>query len=705
MFKLIALETLSPLEKSERLFSGDQTPKSSSDALAMRCYHNILKILPAGEIFYFVDGYDVKNGLVTKVESLVPSDFFSQAHTSSITISAIVGENGNGKSSVIDLLLRLINNLIAALRNPQNESLNRHHFVPCLFARLYFENEYNNSYRVVEQRNSVLRIIDVSGESENCLWSYDARVSAKDLQHLSKTEIKSYVDMFRLILVNYSSFSYRENDFKDETIYYDKRKGYIRSNKNWLRQAIVNDDTNKAPLIICPHRKNGLDISNELDQFMDRVFYLIFNTNGNISNVLGNKKVKKIILSLNKNLLESTCEMQEEAIACWKKLCQNYPLIDLYFSSFDDVFRIILDCWVGWYNININYYEEVDLVKKSALTYIVYETIILLSKRRTYVNYVSLLKGGDIKNCIYNISNDKRNTLSIRQCLSLLKNYDSIPLGDYAISQGLRFCIPIDSYREYMEHARHNESHEITYEMELWPAPIFVRDLEFTSLEDENVDIHFSTLSTGEKQMLLLTTTIISQLFKLSLGNGTSSESRNVCVIFDEIELYFHPKYQRKLVQYMINAIQSIDFAPSISGFHIIFATHSPFILSDIPEQNILCLENGKPSRKKMHTFAANIYDILRDHFFLDEFVGEFAKAKVGHILEQISNLESSDVEGAQRILEHIDVIGDDFVKQQLRLKVLRIVPLELFSLQEQKQDLLKRIEELNTRIESLRHD
>ena len=64
-----------------------------------------------------------------------------------------------------------------------------------------------------------------------------------------------------------------------------------------------------------------------------------------------------------------------------------------------------------------------------------------------------------------------------------------------------------------------------------------------------------------------------------------------------------------------MNAIKNLD-----TNINILFITHSPFILSDIPKQNVLFLENGKPSEKKnMNTFGANITDLLADSFFIED--------------------------------------------------------------------------------------
>ena len=72
-----------------------------------------------------------------------------------------------------------------------------------------------------------------------------------------------------------------------------------------------------------------------------------------------------------------------------------------------------------------------------------------------------------------------------------------------------------------------------------------------------------------------------------------------------------------------------------MKNLHIIIASHSPFILSDLPKENIIFLEEGKQVKpfKGKQTFGANIHTLLSDGFFMsDGLMGEFAKGKIEEI-------------------------------------------------------------------------
>src|SRR5690606_15645061 len=122
---------------------------------------------------------------------------------------------------------------------------------------------------------------------------------------------------------------------------------------------------------------------------------------------------------------------------------------------------------------------------------------------------------------------------------------------------------------------------------------------------------------------------------------------KNVSIILDEVELYYHPDTQRELVNNICLSLENIKVKNEvgIESIHVLFLTHSPFILSDIPAQNILRLEDGKPSQKAfVQTFGANIHDLLANDFFLENgFMGEFSKEKINETIGFINNKKRLD--------------------------------------------------------------
>lgn len=142
-----------------------------------------------------------------------------------------------------------------------------------------------------------------------------------------------------------------------------------------------------------------------------------------------------------------------------------------------------------------------------------------------------------------------------------------------------------------------------------------------------------------------------------------------VNVIFDEVELYFHPDLQRRFVRHLTEALQNLNLE-HLEGVNIMLVTHSPFVLSDLPRANVLALGNEGDEVKE--TFCANIHEMLGNSFFMKYTVGDLAKERVEEILRLYSEFEASDdkesVVGAKATkwekYEYVaSLIADDYLK------------------------------------------
>ena len=136
-------------------------------------------------------------------------------------------------------------------------------------------------------------------------------------------------------------------------------------------------------------------------------------------------------------------------------------------------------------------------------------------------------------------------------------------------------------------------------------------------------------------------------------------------MILDEAEICFHPEYQRLFVSRLLYMIKSLHLN-NFCAFNIIIATHSPFILSDIPRDNILYLEKGVAQSREdfIKPLAANISDILYQSFFLRKgFIGEWARTKINSILRR--NIHWIELSPEERAF--VEDIGDEYVKKQVK--------------------------------------
>ena len=152
---------------------------------------------------------------------------------------------------------------------------------------------------------------------------------------------------------------------------------------------------------------------------------------------------------------------------------------------------------------------------------------------------------------------------------------------------------------------------------------------------------------------------------------------------------------------------------------HLIFTSHSPFILSDLPKENIIFLEKGKqvyPFEDGKQTFGANIHTLLSHGFFMkDGLMGEFAKDKIKSIInyhEEIKELtkeenksqrdeekEKYENEHKNKFWQIQSIIGDDYLKQVIKNHLIEIEKIVLGN-DEAKDEEIKRLE---AQIEQLR--
>lgn len=164
--------------------------------------------------------------------------------------------------------------------------------------------------------------------------------------------------------------------------------------------------------------------------------------------------------------------------------------------------------------------------------------------------------------------------------------------------------------------------------------------------------------------------TTIYQLYHLNSAGAGAIRYHSANLVFDEIDLYFHPEYQKGLVKRIVEMIGKMELN-NIEHVNIIFATHSPFILSDIHKRNILYMKDGIDASDEVNTnpLGANINDILCQSFFLsDGFMGDYIKEK---LLDFISYLHGDERQPGcypwnEREETFIEAVGDPFLKTKL---------------------------------------
>ncbi|WP_257145646.1 AAA family ATPase [Bacillus cereus] len=207
------------------------------------------------------------------------------------------------------------------------------------------------------------------------------------------------------------------------------------------------------------------------------------------------------------------------------------------------------------------------------------------------------------------------------------------------------------------------------------------------------IQMHWSQLSSGEYAFLSLFSRFNSIEEKLK---------NNSLILIDEGDLYFHPQWQKDWLYTFMDIISYIYKEKSIQ---IILTTHSPFILSDLPSNNVIFLKKNtdntictiKNLEGNQLTFAANIHDLLTNSFFMqDGLVGKFAQNKINNLVDEIIDSSPEKVrKNSSRIRKQIDLIGEPIVKRKLIEIYEDKIKLDVLSINDKIERLQQQIDEL----------
>lgn len=145
-------------------------------------------------------------------------------------------------------------------------------------------------------------------------------------------------------------------------------------------------------------------------------------------------------------------------------------------------------------------------------------------------------------------------------------------------------------------------------------------------------------------------------------------KGQKIILTLDEPDCYMHPEWSRCLINDLYDFLykEFKDFY-----FEIIITTHSPYILSDVPTDNVIFLENGKVKELPTETFGQNIHMLLKNSFFLNSTIGEFALRNIKGLFEELKSLEgldNTDVsdERKQEFMKRIAMVGEPLVRRKL---------------------------------------
>lgn len=219
-------------------------------------------------------------------------------------------------------------------------------------------------------------------------------------------------------------------------------------------------------------------------------------------------------------------------------------------------------------------------------------------------------------------------------------------------------------------------------------------------------EIEYRNISSGEKAFL----NICSRFYSIKNYIDKNKDSNeNIVILIDEIDLYFHPQWQKELIHNLIHLLSKIYENKKIQ---IILTSHSPFVLSDIQKCNLIFMDkdsNGKcivckGIEEEKETFAANIHTLFTDSFFIkDGLVGKLAKEKINKVISDLSCSKNfKNNEEKENIKKLIYSIGEPLIRNKLMIMYEQKIDINKMG---EINDLKKEIRFLAERIEQLENN
>ncbi len=122
-------------------------------------------------------------------------------------------------------------------------------------------------------------------------------------------------------------------------------------------------------------------------------------------------------------------------------------------------------------------------------------------------------------------------------------------------------------------------------------------------IEKDGIKFQLEQLSDGEK-ILMMTVCDIARRLAIANPNKEDVLSGNGVVLLDEIDLHLHPQWQ----QYVVSA-----FRKTFPNLQFILTTHSPKVLSQIPQESIFILEDSVIKKSSLNLIGRDDNAILED--------------------------------------------------------------------------------------------
>ena len=592
-----------------------------------------------------------------KNEKYIPNFFNISKSVSKIELlSAIVGENGVGKSSILDIIRSIFSNL--------------------------------NSFT----HNKVVVLVEIEGKTKvlSSTTSHKYYLEENSFNEIEQiNESKSYQSIY------YSPhFDLKYNPNYDELDKYDiSLDEYIKEDLDEIDRKGTNERGWKYKL----HQELKFKNTLRIIEFMDSIPFKKISEHFKLS---GYDKVDLIFRDLLsddnfwntpsqfRGIITQIKEKLEEERRDWYTIrifdenhnvknqdeVNKYLLKNFIIGSILSVICRILEEDAG------NFYLEEGYIEKEEL----------FTNRKLNAEQLFLLF---LENAYTNIGEKK-------------KIFDEILYYELFNKIG-KVLLPISNPRDVTNQIIHTKLNDIKPIIDLHRKCVRNLVAYFKENEDKNLNLYefisinaYRNMSSGEFAIL----NFFSKLyFFLKTKPTTLFNKKNYILLLDEADLGLHPMWKKRFINTILKSIPYFfeELTPK-PNLQIILTTHDPLTLSDIPKHNVIFLEKpeGKCqiSSRVQKTFGANITDLLADSFFLEKgLIGDFARKKINDVINWINenrNKTEINEEELERYQKVIELIDERVIKLKLSEMITELLPDNTFY-NKVIDDEIKRLENL----------
>lgn len=627
-------------------------------------------------------------------------------YAKNISVQSIVGMNGSGKSSLLDIIYRMINNFCYYLTKNlyYTYAAERLAFVHGIYADLKYE--IDGSICCLRSRGTALALETpemnyLVGDTVQPEWDeYKIVTGAKT------GEVREVMKwFFYSIVTNFSFNAFLSSDYADEP-------AVGLQGTSWIDSLFHKNDGYRVPLVFNPYRGDGsLDVQRETDFAISRTIAILEHfRDRNWQFIDGYRlervdyhydphsflaKFKKVLTDVQKDSLSKTAQKEgaekekevfEDMIIGWFKTALS--------NEKSYAFKIC-----SHFDVSVDVEDELQLI---AGAYLVYKTVSIIGKYPVYYAYreygklqycfseATFMAGGvkfedvldPFKDIVKTLDEDKSHiTYKLRLAKQYLKECKKDKLGEDVKEKGFELHDYFGSLGQV------KVAGSVEKIMELFPPTFFKPMIMLRKVDEKGKDIpnsnpiQFTSLSSGEKLFIYTISTLIYHILNIKSVSTNRIHYRKVNIIMDELELCFHPEMQRTFVQKLLSTFTRLHINTHMK-LNLMLVTHSPFILSDIPQSRILFLKEGKDvgGMMELNPFGTNINDVLVHSFFLNEkgFLGDIAQERINSLVKYLSSHEKTmgfwSIDRAKYFIESI--VGDEVIRHYL-LQMLDVKTVE----------------------------